>query len=63
MKLTNFILSVFHEISGGQFEENCQFGENDHFQKSWWGNRQNEVVQLHFLKFWKVKEKYKKTSV
>ena len=27
------------------------------------GNRQNEVVQLHFLKFWKVKEKCKKTSV
>ena len=24
------------------------------------GNRQNEVVQLHFLKFWKVKEKCKK---
>jgi len=26
MKLTNFILSVFHEIFGGQFEGNGQFG-------------------------------------
>ena len=48
MKLTNFILSVFHEIFGCQFEENCQFGENDHFQKSWWETDKMKLFNFIF---------------
>ena len=48
MKLINFILSVFHEIFAGQFEENCQFVENDHFQKSWWETDKMKLFNFIF---------------
>ena len=48
MKFTNFILFVFHEIFSGQFEENCQFGENDHFQKSWWETDKMKLFNFIF---------------